>query len=161
MPKPSCLQDTCTYDFRSPKVKGDGAIGDPIYGFLLCGFLLMFNANLRPNSAEPFTRYKASEYDWYLFCPFKSPKVKCNGAIELRIIWFPCFLLVFNSSILCDSVPLLDIRSQNLNGFDLTLSDQLRSNINGAAGLPDVRMAEWLRYWTLNHEIVGSSHAIH
>ncbi len=23
------------------------------------------------------------------------------------------------------------------------------------------RMAEWLRYWTLNHEIVGSSPAIH
>ncbi len=23
------------------------------------------------------------------------------------------------------------------------------------------RMAEWLRYWNLNHEIVGSSPAIH
>ncbi len=34
-------------------------------------------------------------------------------------------------------------------------------NIYNTTRFGEGRMAEWLRYWTLNHEIVGSSPAIH
>ncbi len=61
----------------SLKVKCDGAIGIPIYGFLL-----MFNSNMAPNQGIlrdiRFPNHGNLNFDFS-----GSPKVKSNGAVRL------------------------------------------------------------------------------
>ncbi len=79
------------YDLsRSLKVKCDGAIGFPIYGFLL-----MLNSNIGPNYAplRDIRLLNLGELDFDLS---RSLKVKCDSAIGLPLYGF---LLMINSNI--------------------------------------------------------------
>ncbi len=76
---------------RSLKVKCEGAIGLPIYGFLL-----MFHSNIGPNSAV-FREIRLRNLGDLDFDLSKSLKVNSNGAVRLPIYGF---LLIFNSNIM-------------------------------------------------------------
>ncbi len=82
---------------RSLKVKCEGAIGLPIYGFLL-----MFNSNIGPNRAplRDISLQNLGDLDFDLS---RSLKVKANGAFRLPT---HDFLLVSNSNYMCNSLRL-------------------------------------------------------
>ena len=89
------------FDFSgSLKVKCDGVIGLPIYGFLL-----MVKSNIGPNLAPlwDIRLWKPCDFDFDLSM---SLKVKCDGVIGLPIYDF--FFMV-NSNIRPNSAPLPDI----------------------------------------------------
>ena len=82
-------------------------------------FLLMFNSNIWPNSALEFDLSR-------------SLKIKCDGVIRLPVY---AFLSMINCSIRPNSVPLQDIRLQNLSVLEFDLSRSLKVKCDDIIGL--------------------------
>ena len=121
---------------RSLKVKCRDVIGLPI-----CGFLLMVNTNIGPNSARlrDIGLWNIGDLDFDLS---RSLKVKCKSAIGLLIYGF---LLMVNSNLWPNSAPLRDTRLWSVGDldFDLKLADldfylsrSLKVKCEGVIGLP-------------------------
>ena len=116
--------DPSFYNSRSSKVKSNSAAGLLIYNFLL-----VFNRNIKPNSArlrDTGLQYLSDlELDLLI-----SLKVKFNYAFWIPRTWF---LWVFNSKMWTNSAPLRDTRKIWMDLTDLVMLLTLKSH--SAVGL--------------------------
>ena len=130
---PSCTTqylNDLDFDLSRPiKVKYDGTIRLPIYGFLL-----MFSSNIGPNQAPlRYTCIWIQNLGEFELDHSRPLKVKCDSAIGLPICGF---LLMFNSNIWPNQAHLRDIRLQNLSDLDFDLSRSIKVKFDSAIELP-------------------------
>ncbi len=115
------LWNLCDIDFDlswSIKVKSDGVIGLPIYGFLL------MVSNVGPNLA-PLRDTRVWNPSDLNFDFSRNVEVKCDVGIGLAIYMYG-LLLTVNSNIEPNSIPLRDTRLWNTNDVDFDLSRSLK-----------------------------------
>ncbi len=120
------LNDLDFYLSRSLKVKCDCGIWLPIYGFLLV-LIVTYGPN------QLLVRYKPSKSEWSWHWPFKVTQGQTWSCH-----WTPCiyaFLLMFNSNLWPYSVPLQDIRLQNLSDLEFDLSMSLKVKCHDIIGI--------------------------